>query len=137
MRPVLVYTASRLALFAITAGVLYLLDIGGLVGRAIGMPDLLALLLLSFLVSGLASYVLLSKQRDAMSMAIASRAENNRRLMAERAAREDAEEAAQAEEAARQGASAQATPAQPGSRPASPGAADADEAPKRDGDAGK
>ncbi|GII81335.1 hypothetical protein Sru01_63170 [Sphaerisporangium rufum] len=57
MRPFLVYTASRLGLFAVTFGVLYL----------IGLHDVFWLLVVSLVVSGVASYVLLSKQRDAVS----------------------------------------------------------------------
>ncbi|GAA1994149.1 hypothetical protein GCM10009799_20260 [Nocardiopsis rhodophaea] len=60
MRSVLAYTASRLLLFAVALGVLYLL----------GARDFLALAL-AFLISGLVSYVLLSKQRDAMSAVVA------------------------------------------------------------------
>lgn len=57
MRPVLVYTASRIGLFAAALGVFYLL----------GLRDWMWLLIAAFLISGLVSYVLLSKQRDAMS----------------------------------------------------------------------
>ena len=57
MRPFLVYTASRLGLFAVTLGVLYL----------IGFHNVFWLLVISFVVSGIASYVLLSRQRDAVS----------------------------------------------------------------------
>ncbi|MCW2880134.1 MAG: hypothetical protein JWQ95_4234 [Sphaerisporangium sp.] len=57
MRPFFVYTASRLGLFAVTLGVLYL----------IGFHDVFWLLVISFVISGVASYVLLSKQRDAVS----------------------------------------------------------------------
>ncbi|MFC4058686.1 DUF4229 domain-containing protein [Planomonospora corallina] len=60
MHPALVYTASRIALLLVAAGVLYLL----------GLRDPFWLLVASFLVSGLASYVLLSKQRDALSSRI-------------------------------------------------------------------
>ncbi|WP_113701331.1 DUF4229 domain-containing protein [Nonomuraea lactucae] len=60
MRPVLVYTLSRIGLFLVTAGMLYLL----------GLQNLFWLLAVSFVVSGVASYVLLSKQRDAMSARI-------------------------------------------------------------------
>lgn len=60
MHPVVVYTLSRLGLFAVALGVLYL----------VGMRGLL-LFAAAFLVSGLASYVLLSKQRDAVSRRIA------------------------------------------------------------------
>ncbi|WP_214409934.1 DUF4229 domain-containing protein [Sphaerisporangium fuscum] len=57
MRPFLVYTASRLGLFAVTFVVLYL----------IGLHDVFWLLVISLVISGVASYVLLSKQRDAVS----------------------------------------------------------------------
>ncbi|GAA4225082.1 putative membrane protein YkgB [Streptosporangium album] len=65
MHPVFVYTASRLGLLAVTIGVLYLL----------GLRQPLILLVASFLVSGVASYVLLSKQRDAVSERIAKNRE--------------------------------------------------------------
>ncbi|MFG1705548.1 DUF4229 domain-containing protein [Nonomuraea sp. M3C6] len=57
MRPVLVYTASRIGLFLVALGVLWLL----------GLQNPLWLILASFLISGIASYVLLSRQRDAVS----------------------------------------------------------------------
>ncbi|WP_169980964.1 MULTISPECIES: DUF4229 domain-containing protein [unclassified Microbispora] len=62
MHPVVVYTLSRLGLFAVALGVLYL----------VGLRSF-PLLLLAVLVSGLASYVLLSKQRDAVSERIAGK----------------------------------------------------------------
>lgn len=61
MRSVITYTVSRLLLFAVAFGVLYLLGARGLLA-----------LVLAFLISGLVSFVLLSKQRDAMSVAVAS-----------------------------------------------------------------
>ncbi|GHE43270.1 hypothetical protein GCM10017673_51820 [Streptosporangium violaceochromogenes] len=57
MRPVFVYTVSRLGLLVASLGLLYLL----------GLRQPFILLVAAFLVSGVASYVLLSKQRDAMS----------------------------------------------------------------------
>ncbi|NBE91657.1 DUF4229 domain-containing protein [Nonomuraea sp. KC401] len=63
MRPVLVYTASRIGLFLVTLGVLWLL----------GLSNPLVLIICSFLISGIASYVLLSRQRDAMSARISDR----------------------------------------------------------------
>lgn len=57
MHPVFVYTVSRLSLLAVSIGVLYLL----------GLRQPLLLLIAALLVSGVASYVLLSKQRDAVS----------------------------------------------------------------------
>jgi len=63
VRPVLVYTASRIGLFIVTLGVLLLL----------GLQNALVLIAASFVISGIASYVLLSKQRDAMSARISGR----------------------------------------------------------------
>ncbi|MEV4807599.1 DUF4229 domain-containing protein [Nonomuraea sp. NPDC049421] len=63
MHPVLVYTASRIGLFAVTSLVLWLL----------GLTNPLALIIASFVISGIASYVLLSKQRDAMSERLSAR----------------------------------------------------------------
>jgi uncharacterized protein DUF4229 len=57
VRPFLVYTASRAGVLAVTIGVLYL----------IGIHDIFWLIVISFVISGIASYVLLSKQRDAVS----------------------------------------------------------------------
>ncbi|MFI6601877.1 DUF4229 domain-containing protein [Nonomuraea sp. NPDC050536] len=63
MHPVLVYTASRIGLFAVAFGVLYLL----------GLQNWLLLIVVSFVISGIASYVLLSKQRDAVSTRISDK----------------------------------------------------------------
>ncbi|MGA4995256.1 DUF4229 domain-containing protein [Nonomuraea bangladeshensis] len=63
MHPVVVYTASRILLFLVTLGLLAL----------VGLRNPLVLLVASFLISGVASYVLLSKQRDAMSARISDR----------------------------------------------------------------
>lgn len=63
MHPVVVYTASRIGLFIVTLMLLWLL----------GLQNPLWLLAASFLISGVASYVLLSKQRDAMSARISDR----------------------------------------------------------------
>jgi Mn2+/Fe2+ NRAMP family transporter len=60
MRATVAYTAARIVLFAAAAGVLYLIGARGLI-----------LLALALLVSGLASYVVLSKARDRMSAALA------------------------------------------------------------------
>jgi len=62
VRPLLVYTLSRIGLFAVAFAVLYLVGLRGF-----------WLLVVAFLVSGLASYVLLSGQRDEMSKAITRR----------------------------------------------------------------
>jgi hypothetical protein len=63
MRTGLAYTSARILLLVISTGLLYLAGARGIL-----------LLALAFVVSALASYVLLSKQREAMSGAL------NRRL---------------------------------------------------------
>ncbi|HEY9243060.1 MAG TPA: DUF4229 domain-containing protein [Streptosporangiaceae bacterium] len=62
MRSVLAYTTARLLLFVAATGLLYLAGARGLL-----------LLGLALLVSGIASYVLLSRQRDRMSGALSAR----------------------------------------------------------------
>lgn len=62
MRSVFAYTAARIVLFLVALGIVYLAGARGLLALAIAV-----------LVSGLASFVLLSRQRDAMSGALVSR----------------------------------------------------------------
>jgi hypothetical protein len=62
MRTGLIYTSARLLLLVAAMGLLYLAGARGIL-----------LLALALVVSALASYVLLAKQRDAMSAAIARR----------------------------------------------------------------
>ncbi|MGH3379328.1 MAG: DUF4229 domain-containing protein [Actinoallomurus sp.] len=78
MRTVLIYSLSRLALFAATAGVLFLVGARGFL-----------LLALAILISGVVSFVLLSRQRDAVSSSVTERAGRIQRNLAEGAARED------------------------------------------------
>lgn len=78
MRAVLRYTAARAALFAAAFGVLYLL----------GARSLL-LVGLALLISGLASYVLLSGQRDAVSAVIDGKVRDLRGRVDAGAAAED------------------------------------------------
>ena len=86
--PVLVYTASRLAVFVVVAAVLALLGMRGIL-----------LLLVAVLVSGLLSFVLLSRQRDAMSQAVVRRSASVRQRMREATEAEDAaDDAARAAE---------------------------------------
>ena len=80
MRTVLIYSLSRLALFAATAGVLFLVGARGFL-----------LLALAILISGVVSFVLLSRQRDAVSSSVTERAGRIQRNLAEGAAREDAD----------------------------------------------
>jgi hypothetical protein len=62
MRATLAYTSARILLFIAALGLLYLA----------GARDLL-LVALALLISGLASFVLLSRQRDAMSVSLTQR----------------------------------------------------------------
>jgi Protein of unknown function (DUF4229) len=85
MRATLAYTSARIVLLVVSAVVLYLAGARGLL-----------LLALSFIVSGIASFVLLSRQRDVMSGALMARIKNGRHRMAEFRAR--IEEGARAED---------------------------------------
>lgn len=68
MRTTVAYTSARILLLVASAIVLYLIGARGLL-----------LLILAFGVSGIASFVLLSKQRDVMSGALNTRLMNRRR----------------------------------------------------------
>ncbi|WP_394350436.1 DUF4229 domain-containing protein [Nocardiopsis quinghaiensis] len=72
------YTAARLGLFAVAFGVVYLFGARSLVA-----------IILAWLISGLASYVLLSKLRDRISANAVRRIESRRDRLAAAAARED------------------------------------------------
>jgi hypothetical protein len=87
--PVLRYTSMRLAIFAVALGVLWLVRVRGLL-----------LVALAVLISGLASYALLQRERDAMSARVAAAAGRRKARSAARVAREDdiAEELAQADD---------------------------------------
>ena len=67
MRTTLAYTSARIVLLAVSLFVLYLVGARGLL-----------LLALAFVVSGIASFVLLSRQRDIMSGALMKRLVNGR-----------------------------------------------------------
>ena len=67
MRTTLAYTSARIMLLVVSAVVLYLAGARGLL-----------LLALAFVVSGIASFVLLSRQRDIMSGALLARLKNGR-----------------------------------------------------------
>jgi TctA family transporter len=67
MRATLVYTSARIGLLVVSAFLLYLAGARGLL-----------LLVLAFAVSGIASFVLLSRQRDVMSGALMTRLKNRR-----------------------------------------------------------
>ena len=67
MRATLAYTSTRILLLVLAVILLYLVGARGLL-----------LLALAFVVSGIASFVLLSRQRDVISSALMSRIKNGR-----------------------------------------------------------
>jgi uncharacterized protein (DUF58 family) len=85
MRATLAYTSARILLLVISVILLYLVGARGLL-----------LLALAFLISGIASFVLLSRQRDVMSRVLTGRLAGGRRRAAEFRAR--IEEGARAED---------------------------------------
>jgi hypothetical protein len=93
MRTGLAYTSARILLLIIAMGLLYLAGARGIV-----------LLALAFVISALASYVLLSKQRDAMSGALNRRLNKVGRRAAEFRSRLEEGAAAEDEEPVRPGA---------------------------------
>lgn len=81
MRSVITYTGARLLLFVAAFGLVYMLGGRGVVG-----------LVIALVISGLASYVLLAGQRDAMSRSIVERINRLRSVgqrLDEAAAKED------------------------------------------------
>jgi len=80
MRATLAYTAARILLFAAVAGLLYLAGARGLL-----------LIALALVVSGVASYIVLSRMRDAMAGAISRRIESVRSRIDEGSRAEDNE----------------------------------------------
>ena len=85
MRAALAYTSARILLLVIAVILLYLAGARGLL-----------LLALAFVVSGVVSFVLLSRQRDVMSSALMARIRKRRQRAAGFRAR--IEEGAQAED---------------------------------------
>jgi hypothetical protein len=80
MRATLAYTAARILLFAAVAGLLYLAGARGLL-----------LIALALVVSGVASYIVLSRMRDLMAGAISRRIESVRSRIDEGTRAEDNE----------------------------------------------
>jgi uncharacterized protein (DUF58 family) len=85
MRTTLAYTSARIALLVVSVVLLYLAGARGLL-----------LLALAFVISGILSFVLLSKQRDVMSSALMTRVRSGRQRAAGFRAR--IEEGARAED---------------------------------------
>ena len=85
MRATLAYTCARILLLVVSVILLYLVGARGQL-----------LLALAFVISGIASFVLLSRQRDAISRVLSARIGNGRGRLAEFRARID--EGARAED---------------------------------------
>jgi hypothetical protein len=78
MRATFAYTTARILLFVVVLGVLYLVGMTGL-----------PLLALAVLISGLLSFIILSRYRDAMAGAITSRVNTFRQRLDEGTRAED------------------------------------------------
>jgi len=78
MHATFVYTTSRILLFAAVLGLLYVVGARGLL-----------LVGLAVLISGIVSFIVLSRQRDAMAGAISSRISNFRERLDEGTRAED------------------------------------------------
>jgi hypothetical protein len=90
VRPLLVYTAARLAVLLVALGVLYALGARGLL-----------LVVLAVVVSGLVSYLAFARQRDAVAARLHARVQDGRaRIDARTRAEDEADERARAAEAA-------------------------------------
>jgi Mn2+/Fe2+ NRAMP family transporter len=85
MRPVLAYTSARILLFVAALALVYLIGARGLL-----------LVALALLASGIISFVVLSRQRDAMSSSLSGRLRGVRARVNELGARID--EGAKAED---------------------------------------
>jgi uncharacterized membrane protein YphA (DoxX/SURF4 family) len=77
--PVVSYSVARIALFLVVFGAAVLLGLATVWALVVGL-----------IVSMVASFFLLSRQRDAISANVVARAERSRQRMAERTAAEDA-----------------------------------------------
>jgi hypothetical protein len=78
MRATLAYTSARILMLVVSLGVLYLIGVRGIV-----------MIALACLISGIASYVLLSRQREVMSGALMGRIRNRPRRPGRRARLEE------------------------------------------------
>ncbi|MDG4857314.1 DUF4229 domain-containing protein [Streptomyces sp. T-3] len=87
--PTIRYTALRLGIFAGCFFALWGLVYLGLLPKGLGDSNLLWVLILSIVVSAPLSFVLLRKQRDAMSETIVGRIENAKTRLAENRSMED------------------------------------------------
>ena len=85
MKEFVVYTAMRLALFLASFGVV----VGVMALAFDGRYNLFWAIILAFLLSGIASYFILNRQREAFAQRVESRAARASAAFEERKARED------------------------------------------------
>lgn len=78
-RPFLVYTGSRIGVFAVLLGLLYGVGVRGLI-----------VVLIAVVMSGILSYFLLDRQRAAFAAAVEARVQRRRLAAITRVSREDA-----------------------------------------------
>jgi uncharacterized membrane protein YfcA len=86
MKEFVVYTGLRLLMFAATFGVI--VGVWLLVGDE---ANLFVAVVIAFVVSGIGSYFLLNRPREALAQRVEVRAERATKAFEERKAREDAE----------------------------------------------
>ncbi len=79
-----VYTGLRLLLFAATFGMVV-----GIWLLATGSANILIAVVIAFVVSGIGSYFLLDRQREALAQRVETRAEKATQAFEERRAKED------------------------------------------------
>ncbi|SEC32411.1 Protein of unknown function [Nocardioides exalbidus] len=87
MKEFVVYTAMRILLFLASFGIV----VGIMALLFDGTYNLLLAIVLAFLISGLASFFLLDRQREAFARRVETRAAKAAAAFEERKAREDAE----------------------------------------------
>ena len=85
MKEFVVYTAMRLALFVASFGVV----VGVMALVLDGRYNLFWAVILAFLISGIASYFILNRQREAFAQRVEARAARASAAFEERKARED------------------------------------------------
>ena len=85
MKEFVVYTAMRLVLFVASFGIV----VGVMALAFDGRYNLFWAVILAFLVSGIASYFILNRQREAFAQRVESRAARASAAFEERKARED------------------------------------------------
>lgn len=86
MKEFLVYTGLRLAMFAATLAVVL-----GLWLLAVGKANVFIAVIIAFVASGVASYFLLARPREAFAARVQERADRASRAFEEMRAKEDAD----------------------------------------------